>query len=63
MLRNGSSNLPRSDVPKGPAHSHSCKHYSKIAKLVLATRKHRKSDKKFRESKKIANLLEQSLPY
>ena len=47
VLRNGSSNLPVSNVPKGPTHNDIHQHFSKIAKYVLATEKLQKSAEKF----------------
>ena len=57
VLRNGSSNLPVSNVPKDPAHNEKYQHYSKISKLVLETRKHQKSTKKSSKSKNNIKIL------
>ena len=45
-MRNGSSNLWDSNVPKGPIHNETHRHYSKISKFVLATGKPQKSSQK-----------------
>ena len=55
VLKNGSFNLPDSNVPKGPAYNETYQHYPKILKLVLATEKHQKLAKKSTESKKNIN--------
>ena len=34
VLKNRSPNLPDGSVPKGPAQSKTCRHYSKLPKLV-----------------------------
>ena len=44
--KNGSSNLPVSNVPKTPTHNEIYQHYSKIPTFVLATEKHQKSAEK-----------------
>ena len=46
VLKNGSFNLPDSNIAKGPAHNETYQNYSKISKVVVATGKHQKFAKK-----------------
>ena len=62
-MKNGSFNLPDSNVPKGPTHIETYQHYSKILKLGLATGKHQKSAKKSAKSKINIKIVEQPLQH
>ena len=52
VLKSRSSNLPDRSVPKGPAHTQTYRHHSKISNLVLATGKVQKYAKKTQQNLK-----------